>query len=86
MHGEYSKRVPHLPRYVQNLVTGEAPHPHPPGGGSGIDGFAEIGFKHREKMEAALATEACRELYADGPLFTATPVTFQVKGNVVIGA
>lgn len=84
VHGELSKRVPNMLRYVQNLVTEEVPHPHLPGGVSNIDGFAEIWFKDRETMEAALTTEEFKELYADGPLFTATSVTFHVHEDVVI--
>ena len=84
MHGELSRRVPNMLRYVQNLVTEEVPHPHLPAGVSNIDGFAEIWFEDRETMEAALATEECKALYADGPLFTATSVTFHVEEDVVI--
>ena len=84
VHGELSKRVPNMLRYVQKLVTEEVPHPHLPGGVSGIDGFAEIWFKDRETMEAALDTDEFRELYADGPLFTATSVTFHVDEEVLI--
>ena len=35
-------------------------------------------------MEAALATDESGDLYTDGPLFTATSVTFHVEEDVVI--
>lgn len=84
VHGELSRRVPGMLRYVQNLVTEEVPHPHLPAGVSGVDGFAEIWFKDRASMEAALATEEMRTLFADGPNFTATSVTFFVEEDVLI--
>ena len=84
VHGPMVKRLPGVRGYFQNHIVDRGHRHDLPSGDQPVDGVVEFWFDSVEAMDAAFASPAGKELWADGAKFIASVTTFLVEEHVVI--
>ncbi len=84
VHAPFVKKLPGVIRYVQNHSVDDAHRHDLPSGGQAVDGFVEFWFADVETMDAAFATKAAKEAFADGAEFIESVTTFVIEEHLLI--